>query len=120
MLKLMTKLSLDKTLIKLIKKKMKDNQRRQYVVIHDATKVTHFEFVYGQDAMFSIEVNLDAYRLPKKNDLSVVMHYDLMMFNIDEVTDKRVKIVKEMEKTKLELTGLKTRRLKTHHFKLKI
>jgi len=45
-------------------------------------------------------VNLDAYRLAKQNDLSVVMYHDLMMDNIDEVTDKRVKALMDMEKDK--------------------
>ena len=68
---------------------------------HGATKVTPFELVYGQEAVFPVEVNLDAYRLAKQNDLSVVDYHDLMMDNIDEVTDKRVKVLKEIEKDKL-------------------
>ena len=56
-----------------------------------ATKVTPFELVYGQEAMLPIEVNLDAYRIAKQNDLSIVMYHDLMMDNIDEVTDVRFK-----------------------------
>jgi hypothetical protein len=45
-------------------------------------------------------VNLYAYRLVKQNDLSAVMYYDLMMDNIDEVTDIRLKALKEIEKDK--------------------
>jgi hypothetical protein len=52
-------------------------------------KVTPFELVYGQEAVLSIEVNLDAYRLAKQNNLSTVMYPDLMMDNIDEVTNVR-------------------------------
>jgi hypothetical protein len=37
---------------------------------HGATKVTPFELVYAQEVMLPIEVNLDAYRLAKQNDLS--------------------------------------------------
>ena len=37
-----------------------------------------------------VEVNLDAYRLAKQNNLSAVDYYDLMMDNIDEVSDKRM------------------------------
>ena len=55
---------------------------------HGATKVTPFELVYGQEAILPVEVNLDAYRLAKQNDLSAVDYHDLMMDNIDEVTDK--------------------------------
>jgi hypothetical protein len=41
--------------------------------------------VYGQEAVLHVEVNLDDYRLAKQNDLSD--YHDLMMNNIDEVTD---------------------------------
>ena len=54
---------------------------------HGATKVTPFEFVYGQEAVLPVEVNLDAYRLAKQNDLSAVDYHDLMTDNIDEVTE---------------------------------
>ena len=57
---------------------------------HGATKVTPFELVYGQEAVLPVEVNLDAYRLAKQNDLSAVDYYDLMMDNIDEVSDKQM------------------------------
>ena len=62
-----------------------------------ATKVTPFELVYGQEAVLPIEVNLDAYRLAKQNDLSAVDYHDMMMDNIDEITDKRLKALKEIE-----------------------
>ena len=39
---------------------------------HGATKVTPFEFIYGQDAVLPVEVNLGAYRLAKQSDLSAV------------------------------------------------
>ena len=42
------------------------------ISIHGATKVTPFELVYGQDAVLLVEVNLDAYRLAKQNDLSAI------------------------------------------------
>lgn len=41
--------------------------------------------------IYPLKVNLDAYRLPKQNDLSVVDYHNLMMDNVDEVTDKRLK-----------------------------
>ena len=81
--------SSNKTLIKLIKKKIEENPRRWHEVLsealwahrilrHGATKVTPFELVYGQEAVLPIEVNLDAYRLAKENDLSAVVYHDLM------------------------------------------
>lgn len=50
--------------------------------------------------MLSIEVSLDAYRFAKQNELSYVIYiyHDLMMGNIDEVTDKVLKTLKDMDK----------------------
>ena len=66
----------NKILIKLIKKKIEENPRRWHEILSEAlwahrisrygaSKVTTFEFVYGQDAVLPVEVNLDAYRLAK-------------------------------------------------------
>ena len=65
--------SSNKILIKLIKKKILRGGMRYY------PKVTPFELVYGQEAVLPIEMNLDAYRLAKQNDLTAVDYYDLMM-----------------------------------------
>ena len=72
--------SSNKILIKLIKKKIEKNPRRWHEVLsealwahrisrHGATKVIPFELVYGQEAVLPVEVNLDAYRLAKQNNL---------------------------------------------------
>jgi transposase InsO family protein len=63
--------SSNKTLIKLIKKKIKENPKRWHEVLsealwahriskHSATKVTPFELVYGQEVILTMKVNLDA------------------------------------------------------------
>ena len=106
--------SSNKILIKLIKKKIEENPRRWHEVLsealwahrisrHGATKVTPFELVYGQEAVLPVEVNLDAYRLAKQNDLSAIDYYDLMMDNIDEVSDKRLQTLNEIEKDKFRV-----------------
>jgi hypothetical protein len=98
-------------LIKLIKKKIEENPIRWHEVLsealwayrisrHGATKVTPFELVYGQEAVLPVEVNLGAYRLAKQNDLDAVVYHNLMMDNIDEITDKRMRALKEIEKDK--------------------
>jgi hypothetical protein len=61
----------NKTLIKLIKKKIEENPKRWHEVLsealwahriskHSATKVTPFELVYGQEVILPIKLNLDA------------------------------------------------------------
>jgi hypothetical protein len=116
-------------LIKLIKKKIKENPRRWHEVLskalwahrisrHGATKVTPFELVYGQEAVLPIEVNLDAYRLAKQNDLLAVVFHDLMMDNIDEVTDVRLKALKEIEKDKAQVAKAYNKKVKSKSFQV--
>jgi dihydroneopterin aldolase len=68
---------------------------------HGATKVTPFELVYGQEVVLPVELNLAAYRLAKQNELSTIDYHDAMMDTIDEVTDKRLQALKEIDKDKI-------------------
>jgi len=121
--------SSNKILIKLVKKKIEENPKRWHKVLsealwahrisrHGSTKVTHFELVYGQEAILPVEVNLDAYRLAKQNDLSAVDYHDLMMDNIDEVTDNRLKALKEIEKDKLWVARAYNKKVKLKSFQV--
>ena len=76
-------------------------------------RLLFFELVYGHEAVLPIEVNLDAYRLTKQNDLSAVDYHDLMMDNIDKVTDKRLRALKEIKKISFGLLELTTKRCKS-------
>ena len=85
---------------------------------HGATKVTPFELVYGQEVVLPVEVNLGAYRLAKQNDFSAIDYHDLMMDNIDEVTDKRLKALKEIEKDKLRVARAYNKKVKLKTFQV--
>ena len=121
--------SSNKTLIKLIKKKIEENLRRWHEVLseglwahrisrHGATKTTPFELVYGQEVVLPVEVNLDAYRLAKQNDLSAIVYHDLMMDNMDEVTDMRLKALKEIEKDKTRVAKAYNKKVKSKSFQV--
>jgi len=121
--------SSNKILIKLIKKKIEENPRRWHEVLsealwahrisrHGATKVTHFELVYGQVVVLPVEVNLDAYRLAKQNDIFAVDYYDLMMDNIGEVSDKRMQALKEIEKDKLRVARAYNKKVNAKSFQV--
>ena len=68
--------------------------------------------------MLPVEVNLDAYRFAKQNDLSAVMYHDLMMDNIDEVTDKRIRALKEIEKDKARVARAYNKKVKSKSFQI--
>jgi hypothetical protein len=121
--------SSNKTLIKLIKKKIEENPKRWHEVLsealwaqcisrHGATKVTPFELVYGQEDVLPMEVNLGAYRLARQNDLDTVVYQNLMMDNIDEVTDKRMRALKEIEKDKARVERAYNKKVRPKSFQV--
>ena len=63
-------------------------------------------------------MNLDAYRLAKQNDLTVVDYYDLMMDNIDEVSDKRMQALKKFEKDKLRVARAYNKKVRAKSFQV--
>ena len=65
-----------------------------------------------------VEVNLDAYRLAKQNDLSAVDYYDLTMDNIDEVSDKRIQALKEIERDKLWVARAYNKKVRPKSFQV--
>ena len=73
--------------------------------------------MYGQEAILPVEVNLDAYRLAKQNDLSAIDYYN-SMDSIDEVTDKRMKALKEIEKDKLRVARAYNKKVKDKSFQV--
>jgi hypothetical protein len=85
---------------------------------HGVTKVTPFELVYGQEAMLPVKVNLDAYRLAKQNNLSAVMYHDLIIDNINKVTDIRLKALKEIEKDKARVAKTYNKKVKSKSFQM--
>ena len=121
--------SSNKILIKLIKKKIEDNPKKWHKFLsealwahrisrHGATKVTPFELVYGQEAVLPVEVNLGAFRLARQNNLSAVDYHDVMMDNIDEVTDKRLKALKEIEQDKARVARAYNKKVKAKSFQV--
>jgi hypothetical protein len=121
--------SSNKTLIKLIKKEIEDNLRRWHEVLskalwdhrisrHGATKVTPFKFVYGQEVILPVEVNLVAYRLAKQNKLSTTNYHNLLMDNIDEVTDQTLQALQEIEKDKIRVARAYNKKVKLKSFQV--
>jgi hypothetical protein len=47
-----------------------------------------------------MEVNLDALRIARQNELSAVDYHNLMLDRLDEVWDERVKVLGETERDK--------------------
>jgi hypothetical protein len=121
--------SSNRTLISLIKKKISDNPKQWYKILsealwahriskHGVTKVSPFELVYGQEAVLPVEINLNAVRFAKQNDLIVGDYYNSMIDNIDEVTDKRVTALGEIEKDKIMVAKDYNKKVKDKSFQV--
>ena len=121
--------SSNKTLIKLIKKKIEEHPKRWHEVLsealwahriskHGATQVTPFELVYGQEAVLLVEINLQALRVAKQNDLSAVDYNNLMMDRIDDVSEERLRALREIEKEKLRVAKSYNKKVKAKSFQI--
>ena len=56
--------------------------------------------------------------MAKQNDISTVDYYDLMMDNIDEVSDKRLQALKEIEKDKLQVARAYNKKVRAKCFQV--
>jgi hypothetical protein len=104
----------NKVLIKIIKKRIKDNPRRWHEKITEAmwahrtsryraTKVTSFELVYGQEAVLPVEVSLQNLRITGQDYLSAKQYTELIMDKVDEAPESRLKALEEIEKEKVKI-----------------
>jgi hypothetical protein len=121
----------NKVLIKIIKKRIKDNPRRWHEKLsealwahrksnHGATKVTPFELVHGQEAVLPIEVSLQNLRITGQDYLSAKEYIELMMDKLDEAPKSRLKALEEIEKEKVKIAKAYNKRVVENRFKWEI
>jgi hypothetical protein len=65
-----------------------------------------------------VEVSLNAIRFTRKNALAVCDYHDLMIDNIDEVTDKRLMALKGIKKDKIMVAKAYTKKVKAKSFQV--
>jgi hypothetical protein len=65
-----------------------------------------------------VEISLNVVRFAKQNDLTVGDYYNSMMDNIDEVTDKRVTVLREIEKDKIMVAKAYDKKVKAKSFQV--
>jgi hypothetical protein len=113
----------------LIKKKIEETPRRWHEVLsealwahrvskHGASKVTPFELVFGQEAVLTIEINLQGYRTEAQDTLSAGEYKELMMDRLDEATNTRFIALRETEKEKLRTARAYNKKVKEKSFQV--
>jgi hypothetical protein len=66
-----------------------------------------------------VEVSRNAIRFARQNDLAVGDYHDLMMDNIDEVADKRLMALKEIEKDNIMVAKVYKKKIKAKSFRVR-
>jgi hypothetical protein len=119
----------NKVLIKIIKKRIKDNPRRWHEKLsealwthrtsrHGAVKVTLFELVYGQEVVLPVEIGLQSLRVTRQGSLSAKEYHELMMDRIDDAPKSRFKALKEREKEKIKIAEAYNKRVMEKSFQV--
>jgi transposase InsO family protein len=118
----------NKTLIKLVTKKIDEIQRWHELLSealwahrtskHRATKVSPFELVYGQEALLPMEINLQACRVTLQYALSAKEYSSLLMDQIDEVHESRLRALEEIKKEKLRVPWVYNKKVKVRSFQV--
>jgi hypothetical protein len=85
---------------------------------HGSIKVTPFELVYGQEAMLSIEINLQSHRAKHQDELSAGEHHNAMMEGVDEVHEGWLAALREIEKEKVKVARAYNKRVMDKSFKI--
>jgi hypothetical protein len=112
----------NKLMIKIIKKRIKDNPRKWHEKLsdalwahrtsrHGATKVTPFELIYGQEVVLPVEVSLQNLRITEQDYLSAKEYTELMMDKVDEAPESRLKSLEEIEKEKVKIAKTYNKRV---------
>jgi hypothetical protein len=64
-----------------------------------------------------MEVNLDALRIARQNELSAIDYHNLMLDRLNEVSDERVKALGEIKRDKLRVARVYNKKVKEKYFK---
>ena len=68
--------------------------------------------------MLPVEIKLQVLRVARQNNLSAVDYNDLMMDPIDEVPEKRLKALQEIEKEKLRVAKAYNKKVEEKSFQI--
>jgi hypothetical protein len=65
-----------------------------------------------------VEVNLDALRIARQNELLIVDYHNLILKRLNKVSDERVKVLGEIKRDKLRVARAYNKRVKEKSFQV--
>jgi hypothetical protein len=72
--------------------------------------------VFRQEAVLPVEVNLQACRVSKEDDLLAEEYGTLMMDKLDEVPESRLRALREIEKEKVQVARAYNKKVRGKSF----
>ena len=101
-------------LIKLIKKKIKEQPRKWYLTLnealwayrmacHGSIKSSPYELVYGHNAVLPWEIQTRSRRVTLQNDLIAEVYKNLMIDDLEDLSCQRLRALENFEANKLRV-----------------
>ncbi|KAK1608064.1 hypothetical protein QYE76_031737 [Lolium multiflorum] len=119
----------NKSLIKLIKRKIDEHPRRWHEVLsealwayrmscHGAIKTTPYQLVYGQEAVLPWEVKAGSRRVTFQNDLTAEEYAALMSDSIEDATELRLWSLEKIKENKAKVARAYNKKVKPKEFQV--
>ncbi|KAK1647540.1 hypothetical protein QYE76_065345 [Lolium multiflorum] len=119
----------NKSLIKLIKRKIDEHPRRWHEVLsealwayrmscHGAIKTTPYQLVYGQEAVLPWEVKAGSRRVTFQNDLTAEEYAALISDSIEDATELRLWSLEKIKENKAKVARAYNKKVKPKEFQV--
>ncbi|KAK1679562.1 hypothetical protein QYE76_040410 [Lolium multiflorum] len=119
----------NKSLIKLIKRKIDEHPKRWHEVLsealwayrmscHGAIKTTPYQLVYGQEAVLPWEVKAGSRRVTFQNDLTAEEYAALMSDSIEDATELRLWSLEKIKENKAKVARAYNKKVKPKEFQV--
>ncbi|KAK1653700.1 hypothetical protein QYE76_071505 [Lolium multiflorum] len=117
----------NKSLIKLIKRKIDEHPRRWHEVLsealwayrmscHGAIKTSPYHLVYGQEAVLPWEITAGSRRVTFQNDLTTEEYAALMSDSIEDVTELRLWSLEKIKENKAKVARAYNKKVRPKEF----
>ncbi|KAK1651182.1 hypothetical protein QYE76_068987 [Lolium multiflorum] len=119
----------NKSLIKLIKRKIDEHPRRWHEVLsealwayrmscHGAIKTSPYHLVYGQEAVLPWEIKAGSRRVTFQNDLTTEEYAALMSDSIEDATELRLWSLEKIKENKAKVARAYNKKVKPKEFQV--
>jgi hypothetical protein len=119
----------NQSLIKLIKRKIKEHPKRWHEVLsealwayrmscHGAIKTSPYQLVYGQEAVLPWEITAGSRRVTFQNDLTTEEYATLMSDSVEDLTELRLWSLEKIKENKAKVARAYNKKVRPKEFQV--